>query len=98
MWVGLTDKEEEGVYRWVDERPTTTEQRDQYQDCEPNDRDGTEDCTTVKEINRLNDISCNYLISLDMSVKLLLSKRLPPYTVVLKNIVLLELLLIYYIM
>lgn len=60
VWVGVTDRETEGEYRWVDGRPTTTEQMDSlYYYTEPNDFGG-EDCTCVyQHRSSLYDVPCS---------------------------------------
>ena len=60
VWVGLEDRGEEGVYRWVDGRLATAEHMGLYNVNEPNDYGGDEDCTVVKnDITLLNDVPCS---------------------------------------
>ena len=62
VWVGLTDREEEGVYRWADGRPVTTGHRGLYSYGEPNNyyAEPGEDCTIVYNYDdKLNDYRCS---------------------------------------
>ncbi|XP_051241649.1 C-type lectin domain family 4 member K-like isoform X1 [Dicentrarchus labrax] len=45
MWIGLTDSETEGTWKWVDGTPLTTSY---WMDGEPNNSDLKEDCVEVK--------------------------------------------------
>ena len=65
VWVGLTDREQEGVYKWVDGRTTTTEQMALFKHPEPNDMNGAEDCTHIwaGNYNYLNDHQCEKTFS-----------------------------------
>uniref|UniRef100_UPI0037E9BDA4 C-type lectin domain family 4 member E-like n=1 Tax=Semicossyphus pulcher TaxID=241346 RepID=UPI0037E9BDA4 len=60
VWIGLTDRETEGVWEWVDGTPLTTS----YWDAnEPNSHEGIdEDCGEIKlhydDENNWNDVSC----------------------------------------
>uniref|UniRef100_A0A8P4GK52 C-type lectin domain-containing protein n=1 Tax=Dicentrarchus labrax TaxID=13489 RepID=A0A8P4GK52_DICLA len=59
MWIGLTDSETEGTWKWVDGTPLTTSY---WMDGEPNNYDLKEDCVEVKQHekkNSWNDIKCD---------------------------------------
>ncbi|XP_052321163.1 CD209 antigen-like protein E [Oncorhynchus keta] len=60
-WFGLTDKEVEGTWRWVDDTPLTTSY---WTKGEPNDLKG-EDCALVDNTQKdpvvaWNDVPCNH--------------------------------------
>ncbi|XP_059195710.1 CD209 antigen-like protein E [Centropristis striata] len=57
-WIGLSDKDREGKWVWVD---GTELQGDEFwQDGEPNDSDGDEDCAEVsRSAKRFNDVPCS---------------------------------------
>ena len=62
LWVGLTDREEERVYRWADGSLVNLEPlRHLYQPGAPNDFRGAEDCTNVMSTNEFNDLPCGKL-------------------------------------
>uniref|UniRef100_A0A8C4HR38 C-type lectin domain-containing protein n=1 Tax=Dicentrarchus labrax TaxID=13489 RepID=A0A8C4HR38_DICLA len=59
MWIGLTDSETEGTWKWVDGTPLTTSY---WMDGEPNNYDLKEDCVEVKQHekkNSWNDFQCD---------------------------------------
>ncbi|XP_059195614.1 CD209 antigen-like protein C isoform X2 [Centropristis striata] len=57
-WIGLSDKDREGKWVWVD---GTELQGDEFwQDGEPNNSDGDEDCAEVsRSAKRFNDVPCS---------------------------------------
>ncbi|XP_030279442.1 CD209 antigen-like protein C [Sparus aurata] len=58
MWIGLTDREMEGMWKWVDGSPLTTSLWDSG---EPNSAGGNEDCVVMnsfKNVNSWNDERC----------------------------------------
>ena len=66
VWVGVTDREKEGLYRWADGRVVTTEQMGLYSPGGPNDGGSGEDCTMIRSTNtgeKLNDTPCDGLIN-----------------------------------
>uniref|UniRef100_A0A8C4EVA2 C-type lectin domain-containing protein n=1 Tax=Dicentrarchus labrax TaxID=13489 RepID=A0A8C4EVA2_DICLA len=59
MWIGLTDSETEGTWKWVDGTPLTTSY---WMDGEPNNYDLKEDCVEVRyheKENSWNDKPCD---------------------------------------
>ncbi|XP_048853213.1 C-type lectin domain family 4 member E-like [Brienomyrus brachyistius] len=60
-WIGLTDKKQEGVFKWVNGTPLTTSY---WMNGEPNDEGGNEDCVEIINfsgtIANWNDRPCYY--------------------------------------
>ncbi|XP_030643645.1 C-type lectin domain family 4 member E-like [Chanos chanos] len=59
-WIGLTDRDIEGVWKWVDDTTLTT---GYWWPNEPNDHNGNEDCAesapSEGKLENWNDLSCN---------------------------------------
>ncbi|XP_026118117.1 C-type lectin domain family 4 member E-like [Carassius auratus] len=63
VWIGLSDTEDEGIMKWVDNSPL---KQGFWDENEPNDLGGTEDCVVLNPgrpiMNNWNDLSCSYTI------------------------------------
>ncbi|XP_049328349.1 C-type lectin domain family 4 member M-like [Astyanax mexicanus] len=61
VWIGLSDADEEGVWKWVDGSPLTTKY---WNTGEPNDYAKAEDCAVFKDgkdtLETWNDLPCCY--------------------------------------
>ncbi|XP_067371584.1 CD209 antigen-like protein C [Channa argus] len=56
-WIGLTDSEEEGTWKWVDGSSLTLRN---WNEGEPNDGASGEDCgEIIQKVHKWNDLSCN---------------------------------------
>ncbi|XP_056891300.1 CD209 antigen-like protein C isoform X13 [Takifugu flavidus] len=61
-WVGMTDREEEGKWTWVDGTPVNTERRELWARGQPDGAFGGEDCGELRamcQFNGLNDYNCS---------------------------------------
>ena len=70
IWIGLNDREQEGVYRWSgDGRPPTGETGDavfkNWRQGEPNGLQHREDCVAMKEDKTWVDRSCSAIVTGD---------------------------------
>ncbi len=55
-WIGLTDSDEEGAFRWVDGSAPIP---DAFAEGEPNDSGGDEDCAQLLPTGLWNDLPCD---------------------------------------
>uniref|UniRef100_A0A8C2GJK9 C-type lectin domain-containing protein n=1 Tax=Cyprinus carpio TaxID=7962 RepID=A0A8C2GJK9_CYPCA len=60
VWIGLSDREQEGIMKWVD---NSTLKQQFWESNEPNDAGGNEDCIELNPaksvLNNWNDIPCS---------------------------------------
>ncbi|XP_063150072.1 hepatic lectin-like [Candoia aspera] len=57
-WIGLSDDNVEGQWRWVDNTDYRTSFKN-WKKGEPNDHGGGEDCAQIHEAGEWNDVPCN---------------------------------------
>ncbi|XP_034275240.1 hepatic lectin-like [Pantherophis guttatus] len=57
-WIGLSDHNDEGQWRWVDSTDYRTSFKN-WSEGEPNDHSSNEDCAEISQGGKWNDISCN---------------------------------------
>ena len=63
VWVGMDDRQEEGVFRWADGRLVTEDEMGLFKAGQPDNYNSNEHCVaTEKIIHLLNDIRCQYLM------------------------------------
>jgi anti-sigma factor RsiW len=56
LWIGATDREEEGAFRWITGEPV---RREAFQGREPDNAHGAQDCVLLRVANwRLHDRAC----------------------------------------
>ena len=56
-WIGLSDRETEGTFLWIDGSPLLPQQA-QWNVGEPNNSGGDEDCVELRPTGQWNDVIC----------------------------------------
>ena len=54
-WIGLTDVEEESIWRWESGTAGNSENWQHWYPNEPNDAKGMEDCAAVRKMDHYNE-------------------------------------------